>query len=45
MPTEVFMGLPDVPDHRSDQDGKKLFPGTFSPHLDQLLGSFYHTAV
>lgn len=32
MPTEVFMGLPDVPDHRSDQDGKKIISRyLFSP--------------
>lgn len=30
MPTKVFMWLPDVPDHRSDLDGKKNFRFLFS---------------
>lgn len=45
MPTEVFMWLPDVPDHRSDWNGKKNVSGSFSPRPDQLLETFYHTAA
>lgn len=45
MPTKVFMWLPDVPDHRSDWDGKKILRFLFSPPRSAPWNILPHSCV